>query len=286
MPALISVIIPCYNQAHYLPDAVHSVLAQTYPYWECIIVDDGSEDDTEKIAVSFCITDERIKYIRKQNGGLSSARNKGLDAAKGAYIQFLDSDDRINENKFSSSVQQAADADVIMSNFKTFTSIDQLKDPPFKLHPELFNFHTLLTGWDDEFVFPPHAGLFRADLFKTLRFNETLKAREDWLMWLQVYQPGVKTVFIDQPYALYRSSPNSMSQDKLKMDKGLVEVYRIIYPMLPENEKAPFFYKAMNSFDELLFQAHYLTGITRQSESFKLGNFFIRKINWLKKIFR
>lgn len=286
MPPVITVIIPCYNQAHYLPDAVHSVIAQTYPHWECLIIDDGSTDATEKVAVRFCNTDERIKYIRKENGGLSSARNKGLDAAKGSFIQFLDSDDLINENKFSSSVQQAAGADVIMCNYKTFTDRDHLKDPSFKLNRELFNFHSLLTGWDDGFVFPPHAGLFKAHLFKALRFNETLRAREDWLMWLQVYQAGVKTFFIDRPYALYRSSPNSMSQDKLKMDKSLVEVYRIIYPMLPENEKTAFFNKVMNSIDCLLNQANHLTEITRQSNSFRLGNFFFRKINWFKKLFR
>ena len=68
MNPLVSIIVPCYNQAQYLPETLDSVLAQTYPYWECIIVNDGSPDNTEEIAKHYCEKDNRFKYLFKENG--------------------------------------------------------------------------------------------------------------------------------------------------------------------------------------------------------------------------
>lgn len=92
---LVSVIVPCYNQALYLSDALNSLLSQTYTEWEAIIVDDGSPDNTEEIARPFCQSDSRIHYYRKENGGVASARNFGIGKAKGTYILPLDADDMI-----------------------------------------------------------------------------------------------------------------------------------------------------------------------------------------------
>lgn len=95
-PSLISVIVPCYNQGHFLSETLDSVMVQTYKHWECIIVDDGSSDNTKDIAKIYCNKDNRIKYIYQENAGLSSARNTGIKHSSGEYILPLDSDDRIN----------------------------------------------------------------------------------------------------------------------------------------------------------------------------------------------
>jgi len=92
---LISVIIPCYNQAQYLDECLQSVLDQTYQNWECIIVNDGSPDHTEEVAKKWLEKDPRFRYIDKENGGLSSARNAGIAIAEGEWILPLDADDRI-----------------------------------------------------------------------------------------------------------------------------------------------------------------------------------------------
>lgn len=92
---LVSVIIPCYNQAKFLSIAIDSVLKQSYINWECIIVNDGSQDNTEEIAKSFVFKDKRIRYIKKENNGLVSARNEGIDNSKGEIILPLDADDKI-----------------------------------------------------------------------------------------------------------------------------------------------------------------------------------------------
>ena len=97
---LISVIVPCYNQAQYLDECLQSVLDQTYTDWECIIVNDGSPDHTEEIAKKWVEKDTRFIYLFKENGGLSSARNAGIEIAKGEWIQFLDCDDILKKEKF------------------------------------------------------------------------------------------------------------------------------------------------------------------------------------------
>lgn len=92
---LVSVIIPCYNQAQYLSEAIDSLLLQTYQHWEAFIVNDGSSDKTEEIVLDYVKKDSRIKYVNKQNGGLSSARNAGAKLAKGEFLLPLDADDVI-----------------------------------------------------------------------------------------------------------------------------------------------------------------------------------------------
>src|ERR671916_3003782 len=93
----VSVVIPCYNQAHFLGEAIESVLSQTYEEFELIVVDDGSKDDTEELASSYAAEDARVRLIRQQNRGLAGARNRGLSESSGEYVVFLDSDDRLLE---------------------------------------------------------------------------------------------------------------------------------------------------------------------------------------------
>src|SRR5579872_2171738 len=88
---LVSVVVVCYNQAHFLADAINSVLGQTYKNVEIIVVDDGSTDDTAATAQRF----PGIRYIHQKNCGLSAARNTGLKASRGQYLVFLDGDDRL-----------------------------------------------------------------------------------------------------------------------------------------------------------------------------------------------
>src|SRR5947207_15233453 len=91
IPGLVSVIIPSYNRANILGETLDSVLAQSYTEFEAIVVDDGSTDRTPDVVAEY--TDPRVRYFYKPNGGLSSARNFGLQLANGEFIAFLDSDD-------------------------------------------------------------------------------------------------------------------------------------------------------------------------------------------------
>ncbi len=98
---LVSVIIPCYNQAHFLGEAIESVFKQKYPHYEIIVVDDGSTDQTANVAAGF----GRVRCVSQKNQGLSAARNAGLEASKGNYIVFLDADDRLLPNAFEDGIK-------------------------------------------------------------------------------------------------------------------------------------------------------------------------------------
>ena len=95
---VISIIVPCFNQAQFLDEALQSVFEQSFRNWECIIVNDGSPDNTEEVARKWLDCDPRFRYLHQINEGLCSARNSGIKIADGQYILPLDADDRIGSN--------------------------------------------------------------------------------------------------------------------------------------------------------------------------------------------
>jgi len=102
---LVSVVVPTYNYGRFIGDAFDSLRAQTYTEWECIVVDDGSTDDTAEIVARAIEGDARIRYMRQANQKQSVAKNTGLAVARGSYVQFLDADDRIEPLKFERQVE-------------------------------------------------------------------------------------------------------------------------------------------------------------------------------------
>ena len=120
---LISVIVPVYNVEPYLRRCVDSILRQTYRNLEILLVDDGTKDNCGAICDAYARQDERVKVIHKENGGLSSARNAGIDASTGEYLSFVDSDDWIEPDMIKAladnmtRVSDYAGAEIICSNF-------------------------------------------------------------------------------------------------------------------------------------------------------------------------
>ena len=115
----ISVIVPVYNVEQYLPRCVESILAQIYENLEILLVDDGTKDNSGAICDAYARQDARVKAIHKKNGGLSSARNVGLDICTGDFILFVDSDDKIYRNTVKNLLecQEHTDADMVIFNF-------------------------------------------------------------------------------------------------------------------------------------------------------------------------
>lgn len=222
----VSIIVPCYNQAQYLDVALQSVLNQTHKNWECFIIDDGSPDDTEKVAKNWVAKDARFIYLHKENGGVSSARNLGIDKATGEYLQFLDSDDFLDKEKLELSLQQTEQNDevnLVVSNFRMFTDNPQITSEPYcHLNAQLFTFENMLYRWNESFSIQMQCGFFHSSLFETIRFPENLKAQEDWIVWVRIFKAGCKTIFMDKPLALYRINPSSrmmtegLGEDHLK----------------------------------------------------------------------
>jgi glycosyltransferase involved in cell wall biosynthesis len=237
----VSIIVPCYNQAQYLDEALMSVLKQTYENWECIIVNDGSPDSTEEVANVWIKKDTRFKYVFQKNGGLSSARNLGLDNSLGDYIQFLDSDDVLDSKKLELSLNEIAhnssDESIIISNFRMFVdNIDMSSNSYCKLSTELFTFKKVLFDWDLIFNIPIHCGLFQSSFFLNFRFPEELKAKEDWYMWLRFFKKTSNIYFIDLPLAYYRSNPKGLTRESIFMLENYIKALSYVEKLLSEKE--------------------------------------------------
>jgi len=237
---IVSIIVPCYNQAKYLDEALQSVMDQNYQDWECVIVNDGSSDHTEAIAQKWIANDTRFKYVYKENGGLSSARNAGLKVIKGDYIQFLDADDILDVNKLELSLAECekvinSKSKVVISNFRMFTTDKNSSTNPFcELKQEYFTFKELLFGWDYEFSIPIHCGFFQKSLLDGFKFPEELKAKEDWIMWLSIFKREPYVFFIDSTLTFYRIHEYNMTKDLKLMEANSLRVIKCIREVVSE----------------------------------------------------
>lgn len=234
----ISIIIPCYNQALYLEETCNCIINQTHTNWEALIINDGATDDTETVALKICKNDSRFKYIYKDNGGLSSARNLGIENATGEFIQFLDSDDLIEPSKLEESL--ATDSDLAITNFEMLKK-GKRKEPFCKLEGETINFTTILLNWDTRFAIPIHCGLFKASIVKKIKFNEELKAKEDWCFWLDFLSLTKEVSFINKPLAIYRLHDSNMCKDKHHMFENTQKAYSIIHKKIDSKHKNLYF---------------------------------------------
>lgn len=273
--SLVTIIVPCYNQAQFLNETLESVFFQSYTEWECLIVNDGSLDNSEEIAKKWVEKDSRFQYFSKDNGGLSSARNFGLNKSKGKYIQFLDSDDCLDIKKLELSVDkfQKHGAEIIITDFKRFRKTrNKLKRAFCDLSKQEFTFISFLTKWDVEFSIPIHCGLFSKDLIGSIRFNESLKAKEDWLFWLQIFRNNPKVYYLNQVLVFYRLHRNGMTRNFEFMELNLQNAYQLIYNSLNDEEKFLFFKRIIIE----------LSAVKNKHQKYKNALFYKRIINFIK----
>lgn len=233
---LVSVIIPCYNYGCFLSVAIDSIINQIYNNWECIIVDDGSTDNTKEIAESYIEIDDRIRYFFKQNGGLSSARNFGIKHSNGEFIQLLDADDFISSTKLSDQIElfmSINNVDVVYCDYLYYTSENNSfwKNPALKSKvkgPLLFN---LILQWESSLSIPIHCLLIRKSCFtKFGLFNENLPTHEDFNMHYTFFSNNVNYYFHFKYDAFYRIHQNSMARNYTNMFRGFFLVlFNIFY---------------------------------------------------------
>ncbi|MFA6831149.1 MAG: glycosyltransferase family 2 protein [Bacteroidaceae bacterium] len=209
MNPTISIIIPVYNTAEYLPHCIESVLAQTYINFELILVDDGSIDQSPAICDAYGSKDHRIKVIHKANGGVSSARNVGLDNAIGQWIVFIDADDWVGTHYIDALIK-AVDNDQMLI-FQGVHFIKENKDDNTLL--EFDNHIVSANSYKDLFSVMkiqlfgyPFSKLFNRAILTThnIRFDQDIRAREDLIFMLH-YLLHIKMVkFISNSNYYYR----------------------------------------------------------------------------------
>lgn len=280
----ISVIIPCYNQSEFLEETLKSVINQKYKNWECILINDGSTDKTIEIINKWEGKEPRIKSYSKKNGGLSSARNYGLKYTTGDFIQFLDSDDVLDENKLSKSIQEFKknkDAKIVITNYFHFQSLISKATPAYyNLKIEYFNFERILFQWENTFTIPIHCALFSASLFKTFKFPEELKAKEDWFMWILMFSKYPVVIFIDKPLAYYRIHNNSMTNSNAdKIKENLIVFYNIIKAEISEPNYVQLIENSNKKYIQKYFLEKNKLNNIKHSNAYKIG----RKIDKIIK---
>ena len=256
---LISVIVPCYNQAHYLEACLQSVAQQTYQNLECIIVNDGSPDNTEGIAKKWTDKDKRFKYIYKENGGLSSARNTGINIATGDFIQLLDSDDLLEKNKLQIQINaflNDSEIDISISGYRYFenTNFDRKILGRNNFLPEIAimkNDTDILNVLKARNPMVISAPLYKKNIFNIIGlFDEDLFSLEDWDFHTRCALHKLKFQHIGyfpDTFTLIRLHSESMMSNVEKMEKAYLvfkekrnnnQMYLEHFPMQPKKQKS------------------------------------------------
>ena len=181
---MISIIIPIYNSERYLARCIDSVLVQTFSDWELILVDDGSKDGSANICRKYEEDDSRIRYVFKDNGGVSSARNRGLRYAQGDYVLFIDSDDSIAENTLERVLDKASehDFDCIVWGFNQNGNLWIPKEEKDFL--DISDFKKDFAVYLNNLLCSPCNKLFKRSLIKE-KFNENITHAEDFIFFLK-----------------------------------------------------------------------------------------------------
>lgn len=204
MNGLVSVIVPCYNQGSFLAETLESVLKQRYTLWECVIVNDGSTDDTEIVAHQFIERDTRFKYVIQKNSGLSAARNAGINNSSGEFILPLDSDDLISEDYLEKAVPvliSQPDTKIVYCQAELFGEMSGVWElPEFDLKRFAYENQIFCT-----------ALYRRSDYLKTEGYDpEMIYGWEDWSLWIGLLKDGGNVYKIPETCFYYRIRSGSM----------------------------------------------------------------------------
>lgn len=244
-PPSVSVIIPTRDYAQYLPDAIGSVQAQTLTTWECIVVDDGSTDSTPALLARFAEADPRIRVHRQRPTGVAAARNVGLAASRGKYVQFLDADDALHPAKLA---DHAAALDALPDIGIVYGPVSFVSEAGGRSHRQLDDpagglatLSSEATG--DEILdlllvhnrFVIETPLVRRDIFAAAgTFDERLVRMEDWDLWVRIALAGTRFAFIPSaaPTVTVRVHAASASQAESEMLAAEIAVRERLHLLL------------------------------------------------------
>jgi glycosyltransferase involved in cell wall biosynthesis len=220
---IVSIIIPCFRQAHFLRRTIQCALAQTQPGIEVIVINDGSDDNTEEVAAEFA---DRIRYVAQENAGLPAARNAGIGAATGKYLHFLDSDDLLHPEALGWLVAAAGGRNDVLCEMgcRFFEKDDAMSGGIEKLPPAKDQFAAALMRGNPG---PPHSYLCSREMMRRIGgFDTSLKSCEDWDAWARMIFTGAEPIPVPKVGAYYRQHPASMSRNNLRMAQTAAEVVR------------------------------------------------------------
>jgi glycosyltransferase involved in cell wall biosynthesis len=260
----ISIIIPCYNYGQFLAEALGSVEAQTFPDWECIVVDNASTDNTRDVAQGFVKKDPRFKYIYTENKGVSTARNLGIRNTTGKYILPLDADDKIGNGYIKEGctiLESHPQIKIVYCDVELFGEINRKWQLPDHSLKQMLVENTIFSS-----------GIYRReDYLSTNGYDETMyNGLEDWEFWISLLKNGGDVYKIPAVHFYYRI--RKTSRNNSLDNNSILAIRHYIY----EKHKALF--DLTFTIPELLFE---LSEVERKmdalkgSREFKTGNLLL-----------
>jgi glycosyltransferase involved in cell wall biosynthesis len=233
---LVSIIIPTYNRAHLIGETLDSVLAQTYQNWECIIVDDGSTDNTDEVVSKYVQNDSRFKYYHRPKEywpGGNDARNYGFEVSKGKYVNWFDSDDLMLPEKIEKQIQVIKDTNLDMITCYALGFYDDIKKNSYfeYFNPKKINSKTpsydLLNG---NLNFSTPGPLWRRGFLTNKElFDERLKKSQEADFNFRISINGLKFKYIEKPLYIIRRNRNENKIKRKKLDNDLNFIISIFY---------------------------------------------------------
>ena len=248
----VSVIITCYNQQAYIAQAIESVMNQTFSDWECIIIDDGSTDNSESVYAKYTQKDKRIKYFYQENQGVSVARNKGFQLCKGEFIHFLDGDDFIAKNKIEKQIeflQANAEYDICYSNYSHYFQDKNIIQPADHIPVAKLPLEDFLFRWDRNIGTTIHSALFRRNIWEEneLPFPIDYTSRyEDWVFWVITALKNTKIAHLEFNGAYYRIHENNLTSEMNTNIQYFFQAMFYIHPKIPATYKKRFIEENVN----------------------------------------
>lgn len=222
---LVSIIMAAYNAERTIEQAINSVLSQTYPNFELLVIDDCSTDRTVQIVQQLAAKDNRIRLTsNKKNSGVSYTRKHGLEDAKGTWIAILDSDDAWTEDKLEKQIllQEKTGAEILFTG-SAFMDADGNKIDWFLHAPSEVTYRQLLK----QNVLSNSSALVRKNLYEE-HYAIGDGMHEDFAIWLGILKEGKKAYGVDEPLLIYRIAKSSKSGNKMKAAKMNWNTYRYV----------------------------------------------------------
>ena len=260
----LSVIIPVYQVEEYLEECVNSVLNQHFKDYEIILVDDGSKDGCPLICDEYAKKYDSIKVIHKENGGLSSARNAGLEIAQGEFVSFIDSDDYIEKDMFSSMMkhQLAQNADVVIcGRYYLYGNTRKIKSHQ-NVYKTMNNaeaialMNTNILGYYDVAAWDK---IYRKKLFDGIRYPEG-KLSEDWYTTYKIFDRANTIVYDSSPKYVYRQREASITHSRkinyspIEASKEVLDFVKDNYPDYIREAEFAYVYAAIGVIDNIIEQ--------------------------------
>ena len=289
MQKKISVIVPVYNIEKYLVRCIESIRLQTYKNIEIILVDDGSTDNSGKICDEYKQKDERIVVVHKQNGGLSSARNAGLEKAQGDYIGFVDSDDYISEKMYELLINEIVDCENAIANIMYVRAFDNGEIKSSRV-PHTENETITAEKYLEELLL--HVGdvsvctkLFPKSLIQNIRFPEGVD-NEDLLFAINLIQVIKEVRFVGEVGYYYYVRQNSLSSKYSKafidMTKNSLYMLEFVKNNFPKYKKQAIRFALYQNMAYLLSVPK--QEATKNNQTYRKAKRFIRR-NFVRVLF-